>query len=465
MRLPITKCLFVWLCLLALVRLASSAERPNIIYILSDDLAQGDLGCYGQKLIKTPHLDRLAREGTRYTQAYCGTTVCAPSRASLLTGLHTGHSPIRANWEIAPGEGQLPLPDGIVTVASLLREAGYSTACVGKWGMGMFDTTGSPLKCGFEHFFGYNCQRHAHSYFPEYLYNNAERFELAGNDGKAVGKTYAQEVIERDAERWLRANAKQPFFLFYAITLPHGRHEIDELGEYAQTDWTPQQKAYAAQVTRLDADVGRLLALLKELQIDNNTLVMISGDNGSSFDEKSEVGRRFDQSMGGKLRGFKRTMYEGGLRQAALARWPGVVPAGQVRDEPWAFWDFLPTAVELSGAKLPAGFATDGHSLAGFLRGGPAPQRDYFYWELHEAAFIQAVRFGDWKAVRNGPGKPLELYDLKSDAGEQRDVAAQQPERVAQAEELLKSARRDDPNWPVFANQKQRNDWRKNRAK
>jgi arylsulfatase A len=444
--------------------IGSGVERPNVIYILSDDLAQGDVGCYGQKLIQTPNLDRMAKEGTRFTQAYCGTTVCAPSRASLMTGLHTGHSPIRANWETAPGEGQLPLPANTATVASILREAGYSTACVGKWGMGMFDTSGSPLKQGFQHFFGYNCQRHAHSYFPTYLYRDAERFELSGNDGKGIGKTYAQELIQRDAEEWLRANHERPFFLFYAITLPHGRHEIDDLRAYAQTDWTPQQKSYAAQVTRLDSDVGRILALLKELKIDDKTLVMTSGDNGSSFNEESEIGRRFDQSMGGKLRGFKRSMYEGGLRQAALARWPGVVPAGRVCDEPWAFWDFLPTAAELAGVKLPAGFQPDGLSLTTMLKGGPAPQRDYFYWELHGAAFIQAVRFGNWKGVRNGPAKPLELYDLKSDSDERHDVAAQNPDLVAKAEALLKSAHRDDPNWPIFANQKQRSDWRKNRS-
>src|SRR5687768_11205828 len=201
----------------------AAEKKPNIIFILCDDLAQGDLGCYGQKLIQTPNLDRMAREGTRFTQAYCGTTVCAPSRTSLMTGLHSGHAPVRANWEIAPGEGQLPLPQETVTVAQILKDSGYATACCGKWGMGMFDTTGSPLKKGFDHFFGYNCQRHAHSYFPEYLYRDAERFELPGNDGKGIGKTYAQEMIQSDAEQWLRANYTRPFLLFYAITLPHGR--------------------------------------------------------------------------------------------------------------------------------------------------------------------------------------------------------------------------------------------------
>jgi len=422
--------------------------KPNLVFILSDDLAQGDLGCYGQKLIKTPHLDRMAKEGMRFTQAYTGTSVCAPARASLMTGLHSGHCPIRANREIQP-EGQMPLPAGTVTVAKILKDAGYATGCMGKWGMGMFDTTGSPLKMGFDHFFGYNCQRHAHSYFPTYLYNDAQRFDLPGNDGKTVGKIYAQDLIADDLLKWVRANADRPFFLFFAITLPHGRHEINDLGEYADKDWTPQQKAYAAQVTRLDADVGRLLALLKELKIDEKTLVMTAGDNGSSFDPKSEIGRLFDQTMGGKLRGFKRGMYEGALRQAAIARWPGVIPAGRVCDEPWAFWDFLPTAVELAGAKMPAGFKPDGFSLVPMLKGGPAPKRDYFYWELHEAQTIQAVRFEDWKAVRNGPKAPIELYDLKSDAGETKDLAAAHPDLVAKAERIMQEARVEDPNWPL----------------
>lgn len=444
--------------------IASAAEKSNLIFVLCDDLAQGDLGCYGQKLIQTPNLDRMAREGTRFTQAYCGTTVCAPSRTSLMTGLHSGHSPVRANWEIAPGEGQLPLPEKTITIAQVLKDAGYATACTGKWGMGMFDTTGSPLKKGFDHFFGYNCQRHAHSYFPTYLYRDAERFELPGNDGKGIGETYAQELIQKDAEKWIRTNSKQPFFLFYAITLPHGRHEIDDLGEYAKTDWTGQQKAYAAMVSRLDSDVGRILALLKELDLDEKTLVMVAGDNGSSFNETSELGRRFDQSMGGKLRGFKRGLYEGGLRQAAIARWPRVVPEGRVSEEPWAFWDILPTAAELAGATLPEGFQPDGVSLTEMLKGGPAPKRDYFYWELHEGPFIQAVRFGDWKAVKNGPSKPIELYNLKTDEGETQDIAGEHPELVARAKALMTSARSDDPNWPIFETPRQRAQWRKTRT-
>jgi arylsulfatase A-like enzyme len=423
------------------------AAKPNTIFILCDDLAQGDLGCYGQKIIQTPNLDRMAKEGTRYTQGYSGTTVCAPSRSVLMTGLHTGHCPIRANREVQP-EGQKPLPEGTITVARILKDAGYATAACGKWGMGMFDTSGSPLKLGFDHFYGYNCQRHAHSYFPAYLYNDDQRFDLPGNDGKGIGKTYAQELISGEALKWVRDHHTAPFFLYYAITLPHGRHEIDKLGIYADKDWTPTQKAYAAQVTRPDSDVGRLLDLLRELKIDQNTLVMIAGDNGSSFDPKSEVGSLFNQASNG-LRGYKRGLYEGALRQAALAWWPGNVPAGRVSDEAWAFWDFLPTAAELAETKIPADCHPDGLSLVKFLQGGPAPSRDHFYWELHEGTSLQAVRFGNWKAVRNGPEKPVELYNLENDAAEQTDLAKQKPVLVAQAEALMKSSRTEHPDWPL----------------
>ena len=443
---------FLLLLLTAVVG-AAEPRKPNIIFILSDDLAQGDLGCYGQKLIQTPNLDRMAKEGTRFTQGYCGTAVCAPSRTSLMLGQHTGHSPIRANRELKV-EGQLPIPADSITVAKALKGSGYATACMGKWGMGMFDTPGSPLKQGFDHFFGYNCQRHAHSYYPTYLYRDDQRFELPGNDGKGVGQTYAQDLIQQDVEAWIRAQKDKPFFLFYAITLPHGRHEIGDFGPYKDKPWTPTQKAYAAQVTRLDADVGRVLALLKELGLDEHTLVMTSGDNGSSFAPSSELGKLFDQAANG-LRGYKRGLYEGALRQAALARWPGKVPAGRVSEEPWAFWDFLPTALEISGTPAPAGLKTDGLSLASFLRGGSAPKRDHFYWELHEAQSLQAARWGDWKAVRNGPAAKVEIYDLRTDAAEKVDLAAQRPELVAKALAIFKEAHVDHPDWPMRTQKQQ----------
>ncbi len=422
-------------------------ERPNFIFILSDDIAQGDLGCYGQKLIQTPRLDQMANEGTRYLQAYCGTSVCAPSRSSFFTGLHCGHCPIRGNYEVPP-EGQLPLPADTVTIAEVAKAAGYATATFGKWGMGNFDSSGSPLKQGVDHFFGYNCQRHAHSYFPTYLYDDAQPFLLPGNDGQTVGQTYAQELIQRDMLAWVGRHAEQPFLLFYAITLPHGRHEIDDLGVYADRPWTERQKSYAAQVTRVDSDVGALVDQLRELGIDDNTLIVFSGDNGSSFDPESEMGRLFKQADNG-LRGYKRGMYEGALRQAAFAWWPGTVPAGRVDHSPWAFWDLMPTFVELSDAETPPGYATDGVSLASYLMGGEAPEREYFYWELHLTRPIQAARFGDWKVVRNGAQQPIELYDLAEDPGETTDVAQLHPAHVATGRRILEEAHRPDPNWPL----------------
>jgi arylsulfatase A len=325
-------------------------------------------------------------------------------------------------------------------MAGVLKSAGYATACTGKWGMGMFVTTGSPLKVGFDHFFGFNCQRQAHSYFPKYIYDDDRRVELDG-------KTYVQDLVQQDSLAWIRRHKNGPFFLFYATTLPHIKLEIDDLGAYAATDWQPQIKTYAAMVSRLDRDTGQLLDLLKELQIDNDTLVMFAGDNGSSFAPDSAIGRHFEQAQG--LRGYKRSMYEGGLCQAALIRWPGVVKAGTVSGTPWGFWDVLPTAAELAGTKLPDGFTSDGISLVPLLKGGEIQARTCLYWELHEGGFRQAVRFGDWKAVRNGAKAPLELYDLATDPGEASNLAASKPAEVAQAEALIAANRTDDPNWPI----------------
>lgn len=313
--------------------------------------------------------------------------------------------------------------------------------------MGMFDTSGSPLKNGIDHFFGYNCQRHAHSYFPPYLYNDNQRFEIPEN-AKGQKKVYAQELIQQDVLKWVDKHARNPFFLFYAITLPHGRFEIDDQGIYADKPWTTTEKNYAAMVTRIDSDVSALVELLKKKGIAENTLIVFSGDNSSSFNPNSAIGKRFNQTMDGKLRGFKRSMYEGALRQAAFAWWPGTVPAGRVTDEPWAFWDLLPTFAELGQAEIPKGFQPDGHSLVEFLKGGPAPKRDYFYWELHEGISIQAIRWGNWKAVRPKPSGAIELYNLADDLGETKDLAAMHPELVAKAIEMMNAARTQHPDWP-----------------
>ena len=426
------------LCLPVVPRAAD--RPPNIVFILSDDLGQGQLGCYGQKLIQTPRLDRMAAEGTRFTQAYTGTSVCAPSRASLMSGLHMGHCPIRANREVEP-EGQRPLPEDTRTVAQILKGAGYATACTGKWGLGMWDTTGSPLKKGFDFFYGYNCQRHAHTYFPTYLWRNATREELDG-------KTYSQNLIQKETLNWVRAHADKPFFLYYAITLPHAKLEIDDPGIYRDRPWTKDQKALAAMVTRVDSDVGALLDLLAELRIDDNTIVFFSGDNGADFAPGSAMDKLFDHSNG--LRGVKRGMYEGGLRQPSIVRWPGRVPA-RVCDEPWAFWDFLPTAAALAGVALPADLKIDGLDLTDFLKGAPAPRRECFYWELHEGPVKQAVRFGNWKVVRNGPKGAVELYDLDADPAEKNDLAASRPKQVKEAVALMAKSRTAHPDWPVPA--------------
>lgn len=437
------------LFLIAPKAIGADARKPNLIFILSDDVSMGDLGAYGQKLIQTPNLDQLCKEGTRYTSAYTGTSVCAPARSSFFTGLHMGHCPTRANREIKP-EGQLPIPENTVTVGSVLKSAGYQTATMGKWGMGMFDTSGSPFKNGIDHFFGYNCQRHAHSYFPTYLYNDDKRFEIPEN-ANGQKKVYAQNLIQEDVLKWVSQQGDKPFFLFYAATLPHGKFEIDDQGIYADKPWTDLEKDYAAMVTRLDSDIGALVKLLRDKGIAENTLIIFSGDNGSSFEPNSAIGKRFNQAMDGKHRGFKRGMYEGALRQASFAWWPGTVAAGRVTEEPWAFWDLLPTFTELSGAKLPDTFKADGKSLVEFLKGGPAPKRDYFYWELHEGQgtnSIQAIRWEDWKAVRPGPGKPIELYDLSKDLSESRNLAETNPEQVAKAVEMMKQAHTPHPLWP-----------------
>ena len=426
--------------LLAVCGTASAAEfpaRPNIVFIMADDFGYADLGCYGQQVIRTPRLDRMAAEGIRFTQAYAGTSVCAPTRCVLMTGLHTGHAPIRANREIQP-EGQMPLPEGYLTVPQLLKEAGYATACVGKWGLGMFGSTGDPLVRGFDHFYGYNCQRHAHNYYTDYLWDDDERISLDG-------KTWSHDLLTAEALAWVREQRDGPFFLYLPYTIPHGKYQVPDASQYKDATFegkrlSKDQQAAAAMVTRMDADVGRLLDLLAELEIEKNTIVFFTSDHGAARDF-------FNSS--GPLRGIKRGMYEGGLRVPMIVRWPGVVPAGKVSDEIWTFWDVLPTFAELAGATVPGEAKIDGHSVVAALLGGEAPDHDYLYWELHERKFSQAARQGAWKVVRPGPDAELELYDLASDPGESRNVADAHPDVVARMEQVLQSARTASPLWPT----------------
>lgn len=414
-------------------------RRPSIVFVILDDLGYGDFGCYGQTKIKTPNADRAAAEGTRFTDCYAGGAVCAPSRSVLMTGLHMGHTPVRAN------AGTIPIAESDYTVAQALKAAGYATGGFGKWGLGDARSTGSPARHGFDEFFGYLHQVHAHSYYPEFLWDNEKQYPLPGNaDGKR-GQYSADIIAERSFE-FLRKNRNRPFFLYACYTLPHSRFEIPSLAPYENEPWTTGQKTYAAMVTRADAHIGRLLALLKEYDLDRDTLVFITSDNGAHFGEEKGFG--LFQSNG-ILRGQKGELFEGGIRVPMIARWPGKIAAGRTSGYPWGFFDVFPTLAEVAGAKTPAGL--DGVSVAPVLFGGKPPQREFLYWEfltydnqqrrLRTERMAQAVRHGDWKALRLKPGAPLELYNLRADPGEKHNVAAANPAVVRRIETYLKTAR------------------------
>ncbi len=427
----------------------ASVKRPNIIFILADDLGYGDLGCYGQKMIQTPSIDRMATEGVRFTDCYSGHTVCAPSRCSLMTGLHTGHARVRSNARIP----LRPHPQD-VTIAEILKAAGYSTGIVGKWGLGEPDTTGIPNRKGFDEWFGYLNQKHAHNYFPEYLWKNEEQYVLEGNSDGKKG-TYSHNLFTREARDFIRRHQDGPFFLYLAYTIPHANNELGrETGNgmeipsdapYSDEPWPQPQKNHAAMISRLDRDVGRILALLNELGIDENTIVFFTSDNGPHKEGGADPA--FFNSWG-PLRGYKRDLYEGGIRVPMIVRWPGKTRPGTTSAEPWAFWGFLPTAAELAGATAPSDI--DGISMLPAILSQPQRSHDYLYWEfIHGRAFKQAVRMGDWKAVRLHLDKPVELYELSRDVGEKRNVADQHPHIAAEAEELFKTARVDSPDFPI----------------
>jgi arylsulfatase A-like enzyme len=426
--------------------------RPNIIFILADDLGYGELGCYGQKRIRTPNLDRMAVQGMRFSQCYAGSTVCAPSRCALMTGRHTGHCTVRGN-------ALVPLRRDDVTVAESLKKSGYATALVGKWGLGEPGTTGLPNRKGFDYFFGYLNQAHAHNYYPDYLWKNQDKFPLEGNvvkDGVASQRAqYSHDLFTREALQFVQQHRDAPFFLYLAYTIPHANNErgqaegngmeVPSDAPYTNQPWPQVEKNHAAMITRLDADIGKLLALLKELGLDGNTVVFFSSDNGPHKEGGHDP--KFFRSSG-PLRGSKRDLYEGGIRVPMIVRWPGRIRAGAVSKQVWAFWDFLPTALELAEKELPPGI--DGISQVATLLGkGEQKQHDFLYWEFHERGFQQAVRMGDWKAVRLKSGSPLGLYDLTKDVGESRNLAAERPDVVARIEDYLKDARTPSPHWPI----------------
>jgi arylsulfatase A-like enzyme len=446
---------FIGACivLIAFAATFSAQTRPNIIFIQADDLGYGDLSCYGQRKFRTPNIDRLAAEGMRFTQYYAGSTVCAPSRSALMTGQHTGHTRIRGN-------ARHPLLSEDVTVAEALKSAAYKTALIGKWGLGEAGTTGVPNRQGFDYFFGYLNQRHAHNYYPTFLWRNEKRIDLrnlvpdedAEGSGVSTNRVdYAHDLMAEEALKFIEGNGGGPFFIYLAFTIPHANNEaknkgmeVPDLGEFASEDWPDQEKAKAAMITRLDRDVGRLMALLKKLGIDDNTLVFFTSDNGPHREGGADPDF-FDSN--GPLRGIKRDLYEGGIRVPMIARWPKRIKAGAKSDQVWAHWDLLPTLAEVAGVKPPADI--DGVSMFNALRGRRQRDHEFLYWEFHERGFSQAARMGDWKAVRKSPDSPLELYDLKNDLGEQNDCAAKHPEIVKKIEDYLKTARTESELWPI----------------
>jgi arylsulfatase A-like enzyme len=424
----------------------SVARKPNIIFILADDLGYGNVGSYGQKVIRTPHLDRMAVEGVRFTQCYAGSTVSAPSRCALMTGFHTGHARVRGN-------ARVPLRPEDLTVAEILKNEGYTTGIVGKWGLGEPDTTGIPTRQGFDYWFGYLNQGHAHNYYPDYLWRNEERIEIAENANGKKG-AYSHDLFTKEALDFIQRSQDTPFFLYLAYTIPHANNELGrETGDgmevpdsepYTRESWPQVEKGYAAMVTRMDRDVGKVVALLKTLGIDDDTAIFFTSDNGPHR-EGGHNPEFFNDS--GPLRGIKRDLYEGGIRVPMIARWPRSIKAGTVSDQVWAFWDFLPTAAEIAGAPPPPGI--DGVSVLPALLGRSQKSSEYLYWEFYEGGFQQAVRMGDWKAVRRPPFSGIELYDLAHDIVEGRNVAPEHPDVVSRIAAIMNEARTDSPDFPV----------------
>ncbi len=450
---------------LALVCLCSGpapraqAPKPNILLIQADDLGYGDLGVYGQAMFQTPNVDRLAKSGLRFISYYAGSTVCAPSRAALMTGLHTGHAWIRGN---VAGNS---LRDQDRTIASVLKDAGYRTALIGKWGLGESESPGRPDRKGFEYSFGYLSQTHAHRQFTDHLYRDGQRVDVSPND-------YSNDLFTRETMSFIEKNDNRPFFIYLNYTVPHAELRVpddsmtpfkghfpekpfvnaaadakltgpDEPSLGYRSQPTPHA-AFAAMVTRMDRDVGRIVDLLRQRGLDQRTLVLFTSDNGPHQEGGGDP--EFFKSSGG-LKGIKRDMYEGGIRVPMIASWPGTIAAGSVTTYAAAHWDLFPTFAELAGASVPS--SLDGISILPVLRGQTQKPHEFMYWEFHERGFQQAVRMGNWKAVRLAKDKPLELYNLADDPTEFTDVAAKHPDVVAKIESYLKTARTESPNWPI----------------
>lgn len=446
---------------------------PNIVFIMADDLGIGDIGAYGQQYIATPHIDRLAENGMRFTNFYAGTTVCAPSRSSLMTGQHTGHTHIRGNKEIQP-EGQEPLADSIQTLAMILQQAGYATGAFGKWGLGMVGTSGDPNRKGFDTFFGYNCQRQSHRYYPTHLWHNDKKIVLEGND-LTQKVHYAPELIQEQTLKFIEDHRDEPFFLFVPTILPHAELVVPDDKFYQQyenqfdetphigNDYGPDatvpgyasvakpRATHAAMVSRLDHYVGEIVAKLEEHGLADNTLIVFTSDNGAHREGGADP--NFFQSSS-LFRGYKRDLYEGGIRVPFIASWPGTISPGSQSDHIAAFWDILPTFAHL--ANTPAPQSTDGLSIVPtFMQEDSQPKHEYLYWEFHEAGGRQAVRAGDWKLVKLRVRHPeettIELYNLDSDPSEQENIEANYPDIVAKLLQHIEDAHVPSPIFPLLA--------------
>lgn len=491
--------LFVFLAATAAwSRAATTPARPNIVFILADDLGYGDIGAFGQKKIRTPHLDQLARDGMKLTQHYAGHNVCAPSRCVLMTGRHPGHAYIRDNrggvgiGDGGGGEGQEPVPPGELALPLTLKRLGYTNGGYGKWGLGFVESTGSPLKQGFDHFFGFNDQALAHNHYPAYLWDDARKFPLNNpafsahqklppgadpNDPRSYaqysGKDYAPDLIAARARDFVRENRHRPFFLYYPTTIPHLALQVpeDSLAEYAGAfpdtphngEYLPHRTpraAYAAMITRMDREIGRLLALLDELGLRENTLVVFTADNGPLWGRFGGTDSAFFASAGG-LRGRKGGYYEAGIRVPCLVRWPGKIQPGSTSDRVTGFEDWLPTLLELIGAQDATPPRTDGTSFAPTLLGKTQPERPFLYRESPGYGGQQCVRVGDWKAFRGNlnprgaakstPPGEIELYNLAKDPSESRDVAKEHPEIVARLAAILREQHVPTKLWPIRA--------------
>jgi arylsulfatase A-like enzyme len=424
--------------------------KPNVIFILADDLGYHDLGCYGQKHILTPNIDRMASEGMRFTQCYSGSAVCAPSRNVLMTGQHTGHTRIRNNFAKAggimvldngPPQRRVTIGPDDVTVAEILRGAGYATGMTGKWGIAEPGTEAVPTHKGFDEWFGYLNQRRAHTYYPPFLWRGDERIDLDENRDGRRGQ-YSHDLFADFALDFLHRHYEEPLFLYLPFTLPHPNYEIPSTDPYADREWSDEEKTYAAMVSRLDRDVGRVFGTLRELGIDERTLVFLASDNGAGPGWEG----RFDSL--GSFRGHKGDLYEGGIRVPMVARWPGRIPRDTTSKAPWYFADFLPTVCEAAGLRPPGGL--DGSSILPTLLGREQDLLNRtMYWEFPDRDFQQALRRGRSKAIRPSRGAPLEIYDLEEDPEESRDLSGQHPDLVEEFSEYMANAHTDSEFWPV----------------